>query len=113
MNEELSHRHAELNRAQSDILNLLNLMNVAILFLDRGLRIQRFTSTAREMLNLIPSDVGRSIRDIRLGVKIPDLGGPPPERHGFGPDIGRNDSGPQWTLVFLAGAPLYHGGQQD
>ena len=25
------------------------------------------------MLNLIPSDVGRSIRDIRLGVKIPDL----------------------------------------
>ena len=73
LNEELSHRHAELNRAQSDILNLLNLMNVAILFLDRGLRIQRFTSTAREMLNLIPNDVGRSIRDIRLAVKIPDL----------------------------------------
>ena len=41
--------------------------------LGNDLRIRRFTPQAEKILNLLPSDVGRSINDFRLKIKVPDL----------------------------------------
>jgi two-component system, chemotaxis family, CheB/CheR fusion protein len=39
------------------------------------LRIRRFTPLAEQLLNLIPSDVGRPLGDIKPNVDLPDLAG--------------------------------------
>ena len=41
--------------------------------LGADLRIRRFTPMAERMLNLIPTDVGRPINDLKLQIEIPDL----------------------------------------
>ena len=70
LNEELQNRNAELSTASNDILNLLNSMNLSIVIVDRELRIRRYTPTAQKTLNLIVSDIGRPLTDIRLPVAI-------------------------------------------
>ena len=72
-NEELQRRNAESRRANDDLLNLLNNINIPILILSGDLRIQRFTPMMRNLFNLIPSDIGRPIRDIRFEIDAPDL----------------------------------------
>src|SRR6266545_4344305 len=44
-----------------------------ILMLDGQLRIRRFTPAAEKLLNLIPTDVGRPIGDLKLNLDCPDL----------------------------------------
>ncbi len=73
LNEELQHRNAELGQAHNDILNLLTSMSVSMIILDRELRIRRLTPIAQKEMNLLPSDVGRPLTDIRLNVDLPDL----------------------------------------
>ena len=41
--------------------------------LDAGLRIRRFNPSAQKALNLIPSDAGRSINDLKLTFDLKDL----------------------------------------
>jgi len=41
--------------------------------LDSDLRIRRFTPPAKQTLNLIPTDVGRPISDLKLNMDIPNL----------------------------------------
>jgi len=43
--------------------------------LGSDLRIRRFTPTAERDLHLIPSDIGRSINDLKLSVDVPGLSG--------------------------------------
>jgi two-component system CheB/CheR fusion protein len=73
LNEELQNRNAQLSLAHNDILNLLSSMNVSVIFVDRDLRIRRITPTAEKVLHLLPSDMGRPLKDIRLNLEIPDL----------------------------------------
>lgn len=54
----------ELSRLNDDMANLLDSTDIATLFLDRQLRIKRFTELAREVINLIPGDVGRPVADL-------------------------------------------------
>ena len=45
-----------------------------IVMLGPDLRIRRFTPTAEKLLNLIPTDVGRPLGDIKLNLDdLPDL----------------------------------------
>jgi two-component system CheB/CheR fusion protein len=74
VNDELNHRNAELARANNDLVNLLSSVQMAIVMIDPGLCIRRFTPLAEKMLNLIPADVGRPIRDLNLSISVPDLG---------------------------------------
>jgi len=73
LNEELEHRNDELAHANNDLLNLLASVDLPIVMLDSGLRIRRFNPGAQRTLNLIPSDSGRSIRDLKLTLDLDDL----------------------------------------
>jgi two-component system CheB/CheR fusion protein len=73
VNEELQNRNAELAKANSDLTNLIESVDVVFVMLDGNLRIRRFTSAAQRVLNLIPSDVGRPIGDIKPNIQVADL----------------------------------------
>jgi len=72
-NEELQSRNVESRRANDDLINLLNNVNIPILMLSNDLNIRSFTPAARGIFNLIPTDVGRPINNIRHNVDLPDL----------------------------------------
>ncbi|MGI2908075.1 chemotaxis protein CheB [Tolypothrix sp. VBCCA 56010] len=73
VNDELHRRNIESNQVSNDLQNLLSSINIPIVMLGSDLRIRRFTPLARQILNLIPTDVGRPLGDINLNLNIPDL----------------------------------------
>jgi two-component system CheB/CheR fusion protein len=73
LNEEMANRNLELTGAYNDLANLLGGINVPVVILDTDLRIRRLTPATEKSLNLIPADVGRTLRDVRLSVDVPDL----------------------------------------
>src|SRR5262249_54242543 len=56
-----------------DLTNLLSSVQMAIVMLGQDLRIRRFTPMAEKTFNLIRTDVGRPISDIKLNIDVPDL----------------------------------------
>jgi two-component system CheB/CheR fusion protein len=73
VNEELRHRNAELARVNNDLVNLLSGVGIPIVLVSRDLRIRRFTPPAERLFNLIPTDVGRPISDIKPNLEVPNL----------------------------------------
>jgi two-component system, chemotaxis family, CheB/CheR fusion protein len=73
LNDELEHRHAELGQLNSDLTNLFTSLDIPILILGRDLCIRRFSQAAEGPLNLMPSDIGRPVSDMRLSATIPEL----------------------------------------
>ena len=61
INAELEAKVADLSRAENDMENLLAGTGIGTVFVDHDLRIQRFTPSATDLLNLIGSDVGRPV----------------------------------------------------
>jgi signal transduction histidine kinase/chemotaxis methyl-accepting protein methylase len=61
LNQELRCKVDEVGRANSDLQNLMTSTEIGVVFLDRGLRIQRFTPRAQDVFNIIPSDLGRPL----------------------------------------------------
>ena len=71
LNEELQTINAELNtrndslvRSNSDLANLFDSTSIATLFLDRDMRIRRFTPRLLDIFNVREGDEGRPISDI-------------------------------------------------
>ncbi|MBN2573619.1 MAG: PAS domain-containing protein [Deltaproteobacteria bacterium] len=64
VNSELEQRVSELHAANADLHNLFVSTQVATLFLDRNLRITKFTPAAVALFHLLDSDVGRPIADL-------------------------------------------------
>ena len=73
LNDELHSGNRELGLANSDLVNLLNTVEIPIVFLDAERRIRRFTPQAQSIFNVLPSDVGRPIDDIKPKVDAPEL----------------------------------------
>jgi two-component system CheB/CheR fusion protein len=73
LNEELHGRNEELGRTNSDLLNLLNSVQIAIVIVSSDMRVRRFTPMAERVLNLIPGDIGRPIGQIKPNINVPDL----------------------------------------
>lgn len=63
MNTEFQTKLEELSRANDDMRNLLNATEIATLFLDRDLRIMRFTDQIQEVISVTSTDVGRQVGD--------------------------------------------------
>ncbi|MHC5612279.1 MAG: ATP-binding protein [Nostoc sp.] len=72
-NEELRSRNLELHQVNNDLINLLASINIPILILTLDLRVRRFTPMAQRLFNLIPTDTGRPLSDIRANLDVPDL----------------------------------------
>ncbi len=64
VNQELKSNVDELGRANGDLQNLMASTEIGTIFLDRQLRIKRFTPRIRELFNIIPTDIGRPLSDI-------------------------------------------------
>ncbi len=65
VNEELRFRNEELGHANSDLLNLLGSVDFPIVMVDNDLAIRRYTPKAEQMFNLIATDIGRPIGQIK------------------------------------------------
>jgi two-component system CheB/CheR fusion protein len=75
LNEELESRNQELAEANNDLVNLLTSVDLPIVMLDNELRIRRFNPGAMRVFNLIASDTGRSISDLKVTLMLDDLDG--------------------------------------
>jgi two-component system CheB/CheR fusion protein len=75
LNEELANRNRELTRMHDDLNNLFANIHVPVIVLDRALKIRLFNPVAEKLLNLIPTDTGRPISNIRLKLHISNLEG--------------------------------------
>jgi two-component system CheB/CheR fusion protein len=73
INNELQTKVDDLSLAQSDMKNLLNSIDIAILFLDQNLNVRRFTDKAMKIFNLRESDVGRPLSDLNTILQYPSL----------------------------------------
>src|SRR5580765_4883938 len=73
LNEELKISNLEFSKVNRDFANLLESISIPLVMVGRDLRIRRFTRAIEPMLNLIPSDVGRSITDLQPQIELPDL----------------------------------------
>ncbi|MCC2959597.1 PAS domain S-box protein [Massilia sp. IC2-278] len=72
-NSELAQRLEDLGRSHDDLNNLIASSDVATLFLDRQMRIERYTPRIAGLFNMIPADVGRPLQHITSRLDNPNL----------------------------------------
>ena len=73
VNYELKVKVEERGHINDDLQNLIASSEIATVFVDRGMRIKRYTPHASQLFNLIPSDLGRSLFDITSQLEYPEL----------------------------------------
>jgi len=73
VNAELQVRVDELSLSNNDMKNLLNSTDIATLFLDKDLKVRRFTTQATKIIKFIPGDVGRPVTDLASDLLYPEL----------------------------------------
>lgn len=73
VNGELRAKVDQLMQTGSDLKNLLNSTEIAVLFLDSALNVRRFTPRITRIFKLIPQDEGRPITDIVTELFYPSL----------------------------------------
>jgi PAS domain S-box-containing protein len=64
INARLQEKVGELEGTNNDVLNLLASTAIATVFLDKELRVKRFTPASTRLLSLIASDLGRPVADV-------------------------------------------------
>lgn len=73
VNSELQLKNEALSTANNDILNLLKSIDIGTIFLDKDLKIRRFTPAIRKHFNLLAVDVGRPISDFSSNLVKVDI----------------------------------------
>ena len=73
VNDELSNRNLELSHSNNDLTNLIGSVQIPIVMLGPDFRVRRFTPSAERLLNLISTDIGRPITDIKPNLELPGL----------------------------------------
>jgi two-component system CheB/CheR fusion protein len=73
LNSQLKDKVEELAKASDDMANLLSSTEIATLFVTMDLKVGRFTPPVTRLMNLIASDSGRPLSDIRPKVLDPHL----------------------------------------
>ena len=74
-NADLTRRLDSLAKSHDDLNNLVASSDVATLFLDREMRIQRYTPRITDMFNVIPADIGRPLLHITSRLDNANLAG--------------------------------------
>ncbi len=73
VNQELQTKLDELALASTDMANLLNSTNIATLFLDKSMKVRRFTTPMKDIIHLRTGDVGRPVSDSVSSLDFPDM----------------------------------------
>ncbi len=73
LNEELSNRNLEMMQLTNELNNLLASIQMPIVMVDNALTVQRATPAARDTFNILPTDIGRPLTELRPNVDVPDL----------------------------------------
>ena len=73
VNAELKAKLADLAQAQADVRNLLLGMDVAILIVDRELRLRRFSEAARQQFGLSDASLGLPLATLGEAISLPDV----------------------------------------
>ncbi|MGJ8604274.1 MAG: CheR family methyltransferase [Marivita sp.] len=73
VNSELQENNRLLVRANSDLKNLFEATDIAVLFLDREFCVRNYTPTTKELFGLRSRDIGRPIADLASALDYPDL----------------------------------------
>lgn len=73
VNHELKSKVDELGHANSDMQNLMDATAIATVFLDRQLRITRYTPSAVTLFNFIATDIGRPLAHLHTQLHYPQL----------------------------------------
>ncbi|MGD8569723.1 MAG: chemotaxis protein CheB [Gammaproteobacteria bacterium] len=73
VNDELETRNTQLARLNDDHTNVINSLEIAFVAVNSDLTIRSFTPQVKELLNIIDTDIGRPITDVKLKFKLPDL----------------------------------------
>ncbi|MCK9589245.1 MAG: PAS domain-containing protein, partial [Terrimicrobiaceae bacterium] len=73
VNNELKEKVEELSRVNSDLQNLMHSTDIGTVFLDRALRIKRYTPPVAQLFNIISSDIGRPFEHLTHKLDYRDL----------------------------------------
>jgi len=73
VNNELRSNVEEISRARSDLENLMDATQIATLFLDRDLKIKRYSPGMEKLFSVRPTDRGRPISDFTHKLGYQDL----------------------------------------
>jgi len=73
VNSELMVKVQEAARVGDDLKNLIALVGVATVFVDRTLSIKRYTSPAETLFNILPSDTGRPLQHLTHRLRYPEM----------------------------------------
>jgi len=73
INTELQTKLDDLALAQSDMQNVLNSIEIAILFMDQDLNVRRYTARAANIISLRESDLGRPLSELTTVLQYPEL----------------------------------------
>lgn len=73
VNQELKVKIEEVSHSNSDLQNLMLSTDIATLFLNRQLRVKRYTPQVERIFNIIPSDVDRPVNHLTHRLKYNQL----------------------------------------
>src|SRR5947207_1391330 len=73
LNEELSNRNLEMMQVTGELNNLLASIQMPIVMVDNALTVRRATPAARGAFNILPTDIGRPLSELRPNIDLPDL----------------------------------------
>jgi two-component system, chemotaxis family, CheB/CheR fusion protein len=73
VNDELSAKVREVSRTSSDLVNLMAATDIGTLFLDRQLRIRRFTPALSRIFNIMAVDEGRPAAHVTHNLEYDEL----------------------------------------
>jgi len=75
VNDELHGRNAQLTQLNDDFTNLTKSIQLPVVIVTNDLKIRFFTPGSEKVFNLVATDVGRPISEIKLKAKVPELEG--------------------------------------
>jgi two-component system CheB/CheR fusion protein len=73
LNEELSNRNLEMMELTNELKNLLASIQMPIVMVDNALTVRRATPAARDAFNILPTDIGRPLGQLRPNIDVPEL----------------------------------------
>jgi two-component system, chemotaxis family, CheB/CheR fusion protein len=73
LTEQQAAPNIQLTEINDDLKNVFDELGIPILLLDGDRRVRRFNRSAEKAFNLLPSDVGRPMQDLRPNLVLPDF----------------------------------------